>query len=192
MSLNSTLFYFSSSSLISEEAFRRCGTETNPFWNISIVDRTGGRSEDLAMTPQEFTTGIRIVVPEGLHLEIEGNELLSEYGYFMPSKRIITSTDCDRDITVQLVKYANCEDIAFNTPILGLRVKICQSVLIPNFTPHPQKVDQQPLPSQLNTADLMRLLQNVQAGHTQQQQAQYQPPARQSNHRAQKQNSYFN
>lgn len=190
MSLNSTLFYHSSSSLINEEAFRRCGTETNPFWNISIVDRTNGRSDDTPMTPQEFTTGIRILVPEGLHLEIEGNELLSEYGYFMPSTKIVTSADTDRDITVHLIKFSNCEDMSFSAPVMGLRMKVCTSILIPSLTAHPQKQESQPLPSQLNTADLMRLLQNVQSGNSQQQ---YQPSVRQQTPRGgNKHNSYFN
>ncbi len=99
------------------------GNGMDPSFYFSITQRCNRRVEDAFQDYNAFTTDLKLLPPDGYHIEIWGSERLVNAGYEMVGPKIVFN---DNDIvTVQLKKFKDVEDLSL--PFHGLRGILVQS-----------------------------------------------------------------
>lgn len=90
---------------------------SDPFWNVSLVERSNHNEIDDVQEIVPFSTGLTITPPLGYHIEFfASNELLS-MGYEMPTPLIIGCENID-EIVVNLRKFKDTDNITL--PCAGI------------------------------------------------------------------------
>jgi hypothetical protein len=114
-------------------------------YELNLIARAGGRTDDILNDVGEFHTGVILTAPPGFHYEVYGTRELWEAGYMLPSGMMIVPDG--EEIIVPLIKFTdktpdlNCGEVSGVNVILrrnyySTMVKVTppsQPQMIPGF-----------------------------------------------------------
>jgi hypothetical protein len=74
-------------------------------YEIDLISRTDGRTDDNLNEVNEFHTGIILNAPRGFHYEVYGTPELWKSGYLLPSGMMVVQNDVE--LVVPLIKFTD-------------------------------------------------------------------------------------
>lgn len=98
--------------------------EQDPFFSVSCIARTKGRTSDETGRLSEFKTGLSFILPPHYHLEVMGSPSLAQAGYYCPGVKVITTKNMKEELIVELIKFddqAPDLDLSFEAVIFFIR-----------------------------------------------------------------------
>ena len=91
--------------------------EESVCYNLDLVERCDGQTEDMVNNVTLFDTGIVIKPPEGFYFEIIPSPQLYKSGYMMASSIEVIEPNYRGNIMVPLLKFKDADDL--KTPVIG-------------------------------------------------------------------------
>lgn len=90
--------------------------ETDATFPLAIVKRLKNRLEDQFQGRNEFSTDVKLTVPPGFYVDIEGSEELNKHGYFLLSNKKVNPRNCNETVDVFLFKFEDKDDLQLPFP----------------------------------------------------------------------------
>ena len=94
-----------------EIPYKEEGNESSATYNITLISRSDGRTEDEINDVNEFETGIVLVPPPGYHIEIVGKNNLYKTGYELVGGTMIIDPETRNALVVPLKKFKEGQDL---------------------------------------------------------------------------------
>lgn len=92
-------------------------------YQITLIGRTDGRSEDDVGEVNQFTTGLKMVPPKGYHLVLYPSPELFRHGYMLADNIIYSGS---QELIVKLYKFKETSDL--DLPIVGVVLFVHETV----------------------------------------------------------------
>ena len=109
-----------------EALFKKNDNCNEVCWEVTLVERSGGRTEDDVGEINEFNTGLCFNLPTHYHAQVTGSKELLQAGYMLANSPIVIGPNDNNQLVLPLYKFKEADDI--DLPFRGALISLHRTV----------------------------------------------------------------